>query len=60
MEQFTLGRKRKTAGAIVDRLERRYEVATSALYLCSDLAKFVTGVILPVSGGGEVGYKVKG
>ena len=36
------------------------EVATSALYLCSDLAKFVTGVILPVSGGGEVGYKVRG
>jgi NAD(P)-dependent dehydrogenase (short-subunit alcohol dehydrogenase family) len=36
------------------------EVARSALYLCSDLAKFVTGVILPVSGGGEVGYKVGG
>ena len=36
------------------------EVATSALYLCSDLAKFVTGVILPVSGGGEVGYKETG
>ena len=36
------------------------EVAASALYLCSDLAKFVTGVILPVSGGGEVGYKVAG
>jgi meso-butanediol dehydrogenase/(S,S)-butanediol dehydrogenase/diacetyl reductase len=36
------------------------EVAGSAVYLCSDLAKFVTGVVLPVSGGGEVGYKVSG
>ncbi|MCP4380781.1 MAG: SDR family oxidoreductase [Hyphomicrobiales bacterium] len=36
------------------------EVAGSAVYLCSDLAKFVTGVVLPVSGGGEVGYKISG
>jgi meso-butanediol dehydrogenase/(S,S)-butanediol dehydrogenase/diacetyl reductase len=33
------------------------EIASVAAFLCSDDAKFVTGCIMPVSGGGECGYK---
>ncbi len=34
------------------------EIASVAAFLCSDDAKFVTGCIMPVSGGGECGYNV--
>jgi NAD(P)-dependent dehydrogenase (short-subunit alcohol dehydrogenase family) len=34
------------------------EIATVCAFLCSDDAKFITGCILPVSGGSECGYNV--
>lgn len=34
------------------------EIATVAAFLCSDEARFITGCILPVSGGSECGYNV--
>lgn len=34
------------------------EVASVAAFLCSDEARFITGCILPVSGGSECGYNV--
>jgi NAD(P)-dependent dehydrogenase (short-subunit alcohol dehydrogenase family) len=34
------------------------EIASVAAFLCSDDAKFVTGCIMPVSGGSECGYNV--
>lgn len=34
------------------------EIASVAAFLCSDDAKFVTGCLMPVSGGGECGYKL--
>ncbi|MDA2928591.1 glucose 1-dehydrogenase [Acidobacteria bacterium AH-259-O06] len=36
------------------------EIASVAAFLCSDDAKLVTGCILPVSGGGECGYRYHG
>jgi len=33
------------------------EISSVAAFLCSDEAKFVTGCIMPVSGGSECGYK---
>ena len=33
------------------------EIAAAAVFLCSDDASFVTGCIMPVSGGSECGYK---
>jgi len=34
------------------------EIATVAAFLCSDEAKFITGCVMPVSGGSECGYNV--
>ena len=34
------------------------EIAAAAAFLCSDDARFVTGCIMPVSGGSECGYNV--
>ena len=34
------------------------EIADVAAFLCSDDARFVTGCILPVTGGGDCGYRV--
>ncbi|MEI8258378.1 MAG: SDR family oxidoreductase [Deltaproteobacteria bacterium] len=34
------------------------EIATVAAFLCSDEAKFITGYIMPVSGGSECGYNI--
>jgi NAD(P)-dependent dehydrogenase (short-subunit alcohol dehydrogenase family) len=33
------------------------EIASAAAFLCSDDAKFITGCVMPVSGGSECGYK---
>jgi NAD(P)-dependent dehydrogenase (short-subunit alcohol dehydrogenase family) len=32
-------------------------IADSAVFLLSDMARFITGCILPVSGGAELGYR---
>jgi len=34
------------------------EIAIAAAFLCSDEARFITGHIMPVSGGSECGYNV--
>jgi NAD(P)-dependent dehydrogenase (short-subunit alcohol dehydrogenase family) len=34
------------------------EIASAAAFLCSDDARFITGCIMPVSGGSECGYNV--
>ncbi len=34
------------------------EIASVALFLCSDDARFVTGCVMPVSGGGECGHRL--
>jgi NAD(P)-dependent dehydrogenase (short-subunit alcohol dehydrogenase family) len=34
------------------------EIATVAAFLCSAEAKFITGCIMPVSGGSECGYNL--
>ncbi len=34
------------------------EIASVAVFLCSDDASFVTGCVMPVSGGSECGYKL--
>ena len=34
------------------------EIASVAAFLCSDEAKFITGYIMPVSGGSECGYNI--
>ena len=35
-----------------------HEIASVAAFLCSDDARFVTGCVMPVSGGSECGYRV--
>ena len=32
------------------------ELAEAIYYLCSDAAKYITGVILPVDGGNSIGF----
>jgi NAD(P)-dependent dehydrogenase (short-subunit alcohol dehydrogenase family) len=32
------------------------DVAAAALFLASDTAKFITGVVLPVDGGNSIGF----
>jgi NAD(P)-dependent dehydrogenase (short-subunit alcohol dehydrogenase family) len=32
------------------------DIANAALYLASDAAKFVTGIVLPVDGGNSIGF----
>ena len=39
------------------RLGRAEEIASVALFLCSDDASFVTGVALPVDGGYTAGHR---
>ena len=34
------------------------EIAVAAAFLCSDEARFMTGAIVPISGGSECGYKL--
>lgn len=34
------------------------EIASAAVFLCSEEAKFMTGALVPVSGGSECGYKL--
>jgi NAD(P)-dependent dehydrogenase (short-subunit alcohol dehydrogenase family) len=38
------------------RMGRAEEVATAAVFLCSDAASFITGVNLPVDGGNSIGF----
>ncbi|MGN6627955.1 MAG: SDR family NAD(P)-dependent oxidoreductase [Tepidisphaeraceae bacterium] len=38
------------------RMGRADEVASAAVYLCSDAASFITGVNLPVDGGNSIGF----
>jgi NAD(P)-dependent dehydrogenase (short-subunit alcohol dehydrogenase family) len=40
------------------RLGRMEEVAASVLWLCSDAASYITGVVLPIDGGMTAGTKV--
>lgn len=47
-------RAQRTASVPMDRMGEAQDTAMAALYLASDEAKFVTGVILPVDGGASV------
>jgi NAD(P)-dependent dehydrogenase (short-subunit alcohol dehydrogenase family) len=38
------------------RLGTPEEIGETALYLCSDAARFITGVVLPVDGGNSIGF----
>lgn len=40
----------------LSRLGKPEEVADSALFLVSESASFITGVILPVDGGNSIGF----
>jgi NAD(P)-dependent dehydrogenase (short-subunit alcohol dehydrogenase family) len=46
-----------TAAHQLGRLGRAEEIASAALFLCSDDASFVTGVALPVDGGYTAGHR---
>jgi NAD(P)-dependent dehydrogenase (short-subunit alcohol dehydrogenase family) len=38
------------------RMGRAEEIASAAVFICSDAASFITGVNLPVDGGNSIGF----
>jgi NAD(P)-dependent dehydrogenase (short-subunit alcohol dehydrogenase family) len=51
---------RRLAGIPLDRWGRAIDIAFAALYLASDEAAYVTGVLLPVDGGYSIGFSGMG
>jgi NAD(P)-dependent dehydrogenase (short-subunit alcohol dehydrogenase family) len=49
-------KKRILARTPLGRLGKPKEVAEAALFLVSDSASYITGVILPVDGGNSIGF----
>ncbi len=49
-------KKRVLARTPLGRLGAPEDVAYAAVFLCSDAAKYVTGVVLPVDGGNSIGF----
>ena len=50
-------RKNKIVNRIaMDHFGKPEDIGNAALYLCSDAARYVTGVILPVDGGACVNF----
>jgi NAD(P)-dependent dehydrogenase (short-subunit alcohol dehydrogenase family) len=50
-----VGRQRLVQGIPLGRLGQPDDVANAALYLCSDEASFITGVMMPIDGGHTAG-----